>query len=189
MIPTTQEIIYRVFGALYLARFQAQGTAYFDESPAATLRSFFAAVLVAPAFLIALLLGEHETPAADSVIVALTIALCYCLSWTVFPVIAHRICQVIDKESAFFRYLSAKNWARVVTTHLALVAAVLGSSGVLPEALLPLVNLVLFAYVACLQGFIAWQCLKVSIPGAIGLVALDTFIDFFIVNIAAGIIY
>ncbi|GAB4353693.1 MAG: hypothetical protein Kow00114_03030 [Kiloniellaceae bacterium] len=189
MIPTTQEIVYRVFGALYLARFQAQGTAYFDESPAATLRSFFAAAIVAPAFGIALLLGEHEPPVADSVIVALAVALSYCLGWTVFPVIAHRICQVIGNETAFFRYISAKNWVGVVTTHLALVVAVLSASGVLPEALLPLLELVLFGYVVVLQWFIARQCLQVSVTGAIGLVALDTIIDVFIVNIAHGIIY
>ena len=189
MIPSVQEITYRIVGALHLARFRAQGTGYFDDSPAAALRSFFAAILGAPAFAIALILDGHEPPTVDFAAVVLTVALSYCLAWTVFPVVAHRICLAIDKEAAFFRYLSAKNWTDVITTHLGLIASVLISSGIAPLALAPLLNLVVFAYFITLQGYIAWRCLSVSIAGAVGFVALDTVIVYFIASVAYGVIY
>jgi len=189
MIPSLQEIIYRVFGALYLARFQAQGTAYFEPSPTTALRSFFAAAIVAPAFVISLLLGNYDTPAADAFAVVAAIAASYCLGWTMFPVIAHRICQTLGREKAFFTYLSAKNWGAVVTVHLSLVITVLAAGGALPEALLPLLDLTLFVYVMAFQWFITWKTLSLSIPGAIGFVALDTVIDYFIASIVYGIIY
>ena len=111
MIPSRQEIAYRVYGAWRLARADAKGAQYFDESPAAALRSFFAAVLVAPAFLATLALLRTEPPPAEPLAIGLVIALGYSLLWTVYPVIVYRICQVIDREQAFFRYLSADNWS------------------------------------------------------------------------------
>src|SRR3546814_10558058 len=74
MIPSRQEIAYRTYGAWLLARFDAGGARYFDESPLGALRSFFAAALVAPAYFIGKLLsisGAGLQSDADPFIVAL----------------------------------------------------------------------------------------------------------------------
>src|SRR3546814_5855868 len=62
MIPSCQEIFYRVFGAWLLARLDATGAQYFDESPQAALRSFFAALLVEPAVTVTVLFAHGEVP-------------------------------------------------------------------------------------------------------------------------------
>lgn len=189
MIPSRQEILNCVYGAWRLARLDATGVQYFDDSPAAALRSFFAAVLVAPAFVIALLLGDHRAPAIGPQAIVLVVLLSYCLSWAAYPVIAFRICQVIDREKAFFRFLSASNWASVIAAHLALVVAVLNGGGIVPEALAPLLELAMFSYLVTYQWFITRHCLAVGLGAAIGFVALQSLIDFIIVIFVNGIVY
>jgi hypothetical protein len=193
MIPSRQEIAYRVFGAWQLARFDAGGKQYFDESPQAALRSFFAAALSAPAFVITQLLIFSTTTEvateAGAVTLMLVFALYYCLIWVVSPVIFHRICQVIDRERAFFRFLSAINWSGVIAIHLHLVVTVLEAGGIVPEALGSLPGLAAIAYLLLYHWFIARHCLDVSPLAAVGFVALDAIIGVLIGNIALGMVF
>ena len=50
MIPSTTEIAYAFYGAWRLAHLDASGLKYFDTSLDGFWKSFFAAVLVAPAY-------------------------------------------------------------------------------------------------------------------------------------------
>jgi hypothetical protein len=192
MIPSSQEILYRIYGAWRLARFDASGAQYFDVSPEAALRSFFAAALVAPAFFFANFLALSATGAssdAGTFTVALVFALYYCLLWTAPPVIIYRVCQVIDRESAFFRFLSANNWSSVITVHLSFVMAILHAGGLLPEALAGLLSLAVYAYVLGYQWFITRHCLDVSPLAAVGFVALHFVLGFLIESIGLGIVF
>src|SRR3546814_7585915 len=88
MIPSCQEIFYRVFGAWLLARLDATGAQYFDESPQAALRSFFAALLVAPAVTVTVLFAHGAVPPVGALAVIVVTLLCYCLLWTAYPLLA-----------------------------------------------------------------------------------------------------
>lgn len=189
MIPTKQEIIYRVIGALYLARFNPRGVQYFEESPAAALRSFFAAAIVAPAFAIVVLLSVGDLQAEDPVPIFAVFLLQYVLIWTVYPVIAYRICESIGREKAFFRYLAADNWTSVVGHHLQLAAVVLVAGGMLPEGLDTLLNLALRAYLLGLSWYIARNCLDISTPAAVGFVVLQLFIWIALNLVVGSILY
>ncbi|MGD1880224.1 MAG: hypothetical protein ACFB13_22320 [Kiloniellaceae bacterium] len=192
MIPSRQEIFYRIYGAWRLARFDAGGAAYFDAAPGAALRSFFAAALVAPAFIIGQLLAfsyAQVTTDANAVTVFLVFALEYCLLWVVPPVIVYRICQTIDREDAFFRFLSANNWSSVVTIHLQLAVTALGAVGLVPEALAPLVALATYAYMLGYQWFLTRHCLGVNALASAGFVALQFFIGLLIESITLNLIF
>ena len=188
MIPSRQEIAYRVFGAWLLARLDASGAQYFDESPQAALRSFFAALLVAPAFLAILLLTREDAPPVDAPVVVLVTLLCYSLLWTAYPLIAYRVCQTIDREQAFFRYLAATNWASIIAYHFQLLVVIF-MVGLLPEILMPLVGLALRACLLAYAWFIARSCLKISGMAAAGFVVLEFIVAMFIQIIAVGILY
>jgi hypothetical protein len=188
MIPSRQEIAYRVFGAWLLARLDASGAQYFDESRQAALRSFFAALLVAPAFLATLLLTREDAPPVDAPVVVLVTVLCYSLLWTAYPLIAYRVCQTIDREQAFFRYLAATNWASIIAYHFQLLVVIL-MVGLLPEILMPLVGLALRACLLAYAWFIARSCLKISGMAAAGFVVLEFIVAMFIQIIAIGILY
>ena len=192
MIPSTQEIAYRVFGSWLLARFDRRGVQYFDESTQAALRSFFAAVLVAPAFAVinlvyfsrSELVTEEPAP-----VVVLVFALYYCLLWVAPAVIFHRICLVIDRESAFFRFLSANNWTSVIVLHLELLVVLFNASGIVPGAVTPLLTLIAYAYVLTYQWFITRHCLDVTPLAAVGFVVLQFIIGYLVSNIATGVIF
>ncbi len=188
MIPSRQEIFFRFYGAWRLARFDASGAQYFDASRGAALRSFFAAILVAPAFFISLLIRGGDFSGIEPFLVLLVFALIYCLDWTAFPVIAHRVCQTIDRERAFFKMLSALNWSNLISVHLQLAVLVLVVGGVVPEALASLVNLVLYAYLLSYLWFIVRHCLEVSALAAVGFVALRFLIDLFLALGATGVL-
>lgn len=189
MIPSRQEIVYRVFGAWLLARLDASGAQYFDESPQAALRSFFAALLVAPAVLATVLLAHEEAPTLDPLAVALVAVLCYSLLWTAYPLIAYRVCQAIDREQAFFRYLAAHNWASVIAEHFQLAVVIFIAGDLVPDILKPLVTLALWACLLAYGWFIARSCLKVSGLAAAGFEALRFVVGLFIQVIAVGILY
>ncbi|HEY9538165.1 MAG TPA: hypothetical protein VIS03_11295 [Kiloniellaceae bacterium] len=188
MIPSCQEIFYRVFGAWLLARLDATGAQYFDESPQAALRSFFAALLVAPAVTVTVLFAHGEVPPVGALAVIVVTLLCYCLLWTAYPLIAYRVCQTIDREQAFYRYLSAHNWSNVIADHFQLVVIIL-MVGLVPEALMPLVELALWACLLAYAWFVARSCLKVSGMAAAGFVVLQAVVGLFINIIAVGILY
>lgn len=191
MTPSTQEILYRVYGAWRLARFDVAGAQYFDSTRQAALRSFFCAVLVAPAFFIATLLSLHAQDATlktETFLVLLAFALYYCLTWVAPPVIIHRVCLMIDREEAFFRYLSAGNWASMVTTHLQLVVALIGAGDFAPPGLIALLNLATYGYLLGYQWFLTRHSLDISPLAAVGIVALNTVIGLLISSIGLGIV-
>lgn len=188
MIPSRQEVFYRLYGAWRLARFDTAGTQFFDTAPEAAARSFFAAMLVAPAYFLIDLLVAAEAPAQEvTVLTILTEVLIYSLSWTVFPVVAYHICQSIGREEAFFRYLSASNWSKVLTYHLGMVLFTLVMAGILPNGFAALLGLAGLGYLIGYQWFIARTCLNISAAGAAGFLVLQIVIDFFIVSFVAVI--
>lgn len=192
MIPSRQEIAYRVYGAWRLARFDIAGVGYFDESRTSALRSFFAAALVAPAFAIinALYFGQSEfTTDEPAPVVLLVFALYYCLLWVAPPVILYQICLTIGREAAFFRFLSANNWSAVIVMLVEVLAATLNTSGLVPPALTPLLTLAVYAYVLSYQWFLTRHCLDVTPLAAAGFVVLQFIIGYLIASIATGVIF
>src|SRR3546814_13489240 len=91
MIPSCQEIFYRVFGEWLLARLDATGAPYFDESSQAALRSFFAALLVAPAVTVTVSFAHGALPPVGASAVIVVTLVTYCLLWTASPLIAHPV--------------------------------------------------------------------------------------------------
>jgi hypothetical protein len=190
MIPSRQEVLYRLYGTLRLARFDPAGAQYFDESPEAAARSFFAAALVTPAYFFINLMAPAEATGQREVTIVTILAmfLVYSLSWTVFPVIAFHICRTIDREQAFFRYLSANNWSRVLTYHLGLVLFVLLVGGTVPPGFVALLTLAGAAFLIGYSWFIARCCLNISPAGAAGFLVLQIMVEFCIMFFAGALL-
>ncbi|MEO3427536.1 hypothetical protein AAFN88_01670 [Pelagibius sp. CAU 1746] len=179
-----------MYGALKLARFDAAGAQYFDESRSAALRSFFAAVLVAPAYFLRYPLAPEEMVAHHefTVLTALADILTYSLIWTVFPVVAYHICQAIGRERAFFRFLSAKNWSTVITSHLSLLMMLLAIGGALSPGIVALLVLLGGGYMLGYIWFLTKTCLDISSGAAAGFLVLQIVIEFFVVSFVAVLI-
>ena len=174
---TAAQVAKSIYGAARLARFDAGGLQFFDNTEEEFWRSFYAAGIVAP--MVAVLAGIHLaeiTVGAGPVRIFFVEAVVYVLDWMIFPFIALYIAEFIGKGDCYFRYIAARNWAIVLQMTLFIVLALFSQSGILAKG--PSVTLSIAATIAILiyQGFITRVGLEVSTRAAAAIVFLDLMI-------------
>lgn len=164
---TWGEVRAGVGGAWRLARRDRGGLALFDASPHGFWASFFAAVLVAPGYLVLEALGGDFSQAALRPL--LIDAIAYVIGWTLFPLAMAHLADGLDRGHAYIRYIVAYNWSAVVQMALFLPVALFGHAFPGPGTALGgmAVTVVLLAY----QGYVAHVALDVG-PGTAGGVVL-----------------
>lgn len=170
-----------IFGAWQLARYDAQGLRHFDNTATACWRSFYAAIIVLPAYviLIALVLGRMQV-AVGGVSLLVIESLAYVIGWTAFPVVMYYLARILDLDRSYFRYIAAYNWSAVLRIALFLIVAVAAASGLLPPGPAALINFVAYIAILAYQWFIARVGLEISPAGAGGIVILDVIISLII---------
>jgi hypothetical protein len=169
-----REAAYGIYGAWRLALFDRAGAACFERTPEGARRSFLAALLIAPAYLILLMLRVSERaeilPLTDLLIVE---SIAYVVNWTAFALAMYYIAGSLGRRDNYFAFLAAYNWSAVVQMAVYLPAAALAASGMVgPEIGNSLVMAVTMA-VLVYQWFIASTMLEVPGVTAAGTVALD----------------
>lgn len=168
------EVASGVYGAWLLARRRPEGLNWFDATPEGYWRSFWAAVLVAPAFLVLELLtgGFGQAPGLRSVLVQL---IAYVIDWVAFPLLMVFVADTLDRWPDYRRYIVAYNWSAVVQMAVLLPAAVLAV--VLPSGptllLMQGVTIVLLVY----RAYVAHVALKVNLGTAAGIVLMDVLLS------------
>lgn len=189
MTLSARDVTTSVFGAYRLARFDSTGLDYIDRSPEGALKSFYAGVIVLPAYvlLLALRLGEQGTdaPFLYTVLVEL---IAYVVNWTAFPLALHRVAALLDRSQRYSGAVAANNWAAVVQMGAYLPAVVLAKLGVLPEGLgSGLVFGVMLAMMAY-QWFVLRTALEIGGLAAAALVLLDLFLSAMIGDFADNLL-
>jgi hypothetical protein len=173
-VLTLRETSYALFGAWRLAHFDRQGVAYFDRTREGALRSFWAAAILLPAYVILVLLHLSEMPVAIGFpSLVLLYAFQYVVAWTALPAAMAFIARTLDREEEFFGWLAMYNWSQVVAMIVVLPMQAVASSGLFDNPALPflavLVNIAVLAY----AWFIARTGLGIGGFGAVGVVLLD----------------
>lgn len=187
-MPSGREIIYGLYGALRLLMLDRKAMAYFDLSVEGFWKSFFAAVLIAPGFVIMMWLREPagEIPAEPLSAIAV-FAIAYVVSWTAYPLIVHQICEVIDRHKAFIGYIVAFNWSKVIQMLLYLPVMAITESEIASQ-LTALLGAGVFIAILAYHWFIASTTLAISSFGAIGFVLLDLALGILIASISESIL-
>ena len=161
-------------GALRLARFDAGGLAYFDLRPQALMRSFWAAGLVAPFFLLLLILRHVETVSGAVLLHDLAIEmLSYAIAWLAFPVVIAFLARPLDFERRYVPYIIVYNWCGAIQNAVYLPIAILGAVGLLSSGTTNFLALIAILWVLAYSFFVARNVLGVSPPTAFGIVVLD----------------
>lgn len=116
-----------IYGAYRLARFDAKGLTFFNVSVDGFWHSFFAAVLVAPGYMILVaqgLLGAPDgyVPWAFMVHVA-----SYLVSWIIFPLVALVVTDMLKLGHRFTPLIVAVNWSSVIEVGVFLLAIALAT--------------------------------------------------------------
>ncbi len=174
MIASAAETVAGLTGALRMARFDASGMGFFDASPEATRRSFFAAVLIAPLYALLLLIRfPMLQPAANALEFAAAEAVGYVLSWVAFPVLMWHVSHLLDRRERFFVYITAYNWSLVWQSLVFLGLAFFVLGGVLPNGVANLLWLIALIGILAYTWFIARTALDIPGFAAAGVVGLD----------------
>jgi hypothetical protein len=173
----TGEMSLALYGAWRLARLDRGGLAYFDRSLAGVWRSFRAAAIIYPGFLVLLALSvpdEQWTRAgAGRVVVVETIA--YVIGWVGYPLLLLPITRFLGREHRVLDFIVAYNWAQILEMVLLVTISVFALSGIFPGpasvALLYAGRIAILGY----EWFIARVALDVT-GGPATLVVLVNFV-------------
>ena len=191
MIPSLQEIQSALYGAWLLFKYDARGLAFFEDSVPAFWRSFFAAVIVAPAFLLLRLVetAEGTAEAGPGLLPTLLVeAIAYVIVWTAFPLALHYLCRAMDRQEHYLRAVIAFNWSVVIQIGLILPVHLIAAGGLLPPALASVAVFAVLIVTLFYQGFIARAALEVVPVQAALVVALDVAISLTVQGLAAGML-
>ncbi|HEY4136124.1 MAG TPA: hypothetical protein VGO34_13020 [Alphaproteobacteria bacterium] len=174
-----------IYGAWRLAHFDPQGLRYFDSSDAGFWRSFWAAVIAAPAYalVVALNLGDGDPPVNLARLVLIE-GIAYVMGWTAFPLAMAGVAQKLGRGHHFTRYIVACNWCGVIEMTAFLPAVAIGAAIPGLSILPALVALALFGY----QWYVARLALDVSPVQAVLPVALNFLLGLVISLVARVLI-
>jgi len=168
------EVASGVYGAWLLARRRPEGLNWFNATPIGYWHSFWAALLVAPAFLVLELItgGFGEAPGLRHVAVQV---ISYVIDWTAFPLLMVFIADTLNRGQHYMRYIVAYNWSAVVQMAILLPAAVMAV--LFPSAptllLVQGITIVLLVY----RAYIAHVALEVNFGTSAGIVLLDVLLS------------
>jgi hypothetical protein len=179
-MTTASEISTGLRGAFVLARLDPGGMAYFDRSAAGFVRSYRAAIIIYPVFLLMLALpggGDADTPSVDGFRIFLVETIGYVIGWTAFPVLMLPLSRFLGREERWLGYIIAYNWAQIPQQLLALASTLLVAGGLLPA---PPVFAVTIVAVLVYGAFIARVALDVSRTVATMIVLLDFTLGIFL---------
>jgi len=169
------EVQLAVGGALRLARGDPRGLGFFDTSIDGFWRSFRAAVICYPFFLI--LLGFRVSTArwqaAGLMPVVIVETIGYVISWVAFPLLMLPLSRWLGREERFLPFMVAYNWSQVPQTALFVILAAGAASGLLPHAMEQLADFAAAVAVLLYEWYIARVALAVSSSQAVPVVLLD----------------
>jgi len=189
-VPSLNEILRALYGAYRLARFDAGGMTHFDATPGGFWKSFFAAVVVAPLYLLLLAVRiENGSPDVDPARFMAVESIAYVIGWVIYPLVMATVARLIDRERHYVRYIVAYNWASVWQNVVYLPVAILSVAGLLTGGAGGLLALGALAVVLVYAWFVARTAL--DIPGlfAVPLVGLDITLGLMLNGFAESLIY
>jgi len=187
--PNVREIVFGLYGAWRLALLDRGGLTYLDRSADGFWKSFFAAALIAPAYLalVAIDLSERGT-SAGALRLLIVHASAYTLGWVVYPIITRAICQSIGRDNAYVSFIVAFNWAQVIQMIVYLPVVVLGLLGLIPEGMSGWLHVLVYSLILAYQWFVTRTALDITPFAAVGFVALDLILSIVIQGMADGMV-
>lgn len=188
MMPSGQEVASGLRGAGRLLRVDSGGLADFDQSVEGFWKSFYAAVLTAPAYVIvvAIHLADVE-PAGGFLHLVLVESGAYVIEWVAYPLVVFYIAEMLDRQETYIRFIVALNWSRVIQMLLYLPVLLLVEAEAL-GALGGLLSFIVTIGVLVYQWYVTRSALDVHGLAAGLLVALDLAISVVIVQITDSMI-
>jgi hypothetical protein len=192
MAATTwrDEVRSALVGSFRLAKGDRSGLTYFDRSLDGFWRSFLAAFLSYPFYLVLLTmrvsLGQWE--AAGSLRVVLVETIAYVIAWVAFPLVMLSVARWIGREHRFFDFMVPYNWCQLPQSVLFVLVGLESESGILGDPVAQAIEVAAAVAVLVYEWYIARVALETSAGAAILVVVVDLVLGV-IVSRAAGSLY
>ena len=184
---TSQELVAALYGAYRLARRDPRGLGFFEDSVPAFWRSFAAAVIIAPLYALFLIVAfTSEGTAIGGVRYGVVQAISYVIGWTAFPLAAFYVCQLLDCEHRFVRYIVAYNWSAVLWNPPQILIALLAVSGAVSAGTGQFLSLMALLLILIYTWFIARTALDVGGIAAVGVVMVDLVLSVLVQALSDG---
>ncbi len=164
-------------GAIRLAQMDRAGLEFFDRSQVGFWRSFYAASLVLPIYVLTMLLIGRAPDDASAWMIE---ALGYTIGWLAYPCLMITLADLLDRRARYFDYMVPYIWASVPQNGLLFLVSLVNASGVLPPDLGKLLSLAAFFSILAYKWYIANVGLEISSRSALGLVVVDVSLDLII---------
>lgn len=170
-------------GALDLARGRPAGLAWFPATAEGALRSFWAAALCVPVFLLLRLLLEPRMQLTPRGLTAEGIG--YVVIWAGYALASWPIARRLGRGAEWPRFVAAWNWATALQYGVVLLLSLIAMP--LPEPVQNLLSLCLIGYTLWLEWFVARLALRLPGLPATALVLLDLTLNLFTTGIVMGL--
>ena len=169
-------------GAVRLVKLDLTGLDYYGDTPDDFWRSFLAAVVVAPLFLLYLVLRFIGAPPADEGFLHYVIAqfLAYGIAWLAFPLVMLHLSKQLGCRDKAVRYLVAYNWVSVLQNAVYLPIIILSMTGALAQGVGNLLAVAALMWVLGLTFYITRAALGVTTGTAAGIVFMDLLLGLLI---------
>jgi hypothetical protein len=176
--PAWVEVQLALGGALRLARGDRRGLGFFDTSIDGFWRSFRAAILCYPLYLLLLTFrisaAQWEASGVATVLVVETIS--YVISWVMFPLLILPIAGWFHRENHFLTFMVVYNWSQLPQTALLAIVGLEEASGILPSAAGHLADFACVVAVLVYEWYIARVALAVTGVQAAFVVVIDVIL-------------
>jgi hypothetical protein len=188
-LPAWTEVQLAVGGALRLAIGDRRGLASFDASIDGFWRSFRAAFLCYPLYLLLLALrvtaAQWDNAGVATILVVETIG--YAISWVAFPLLMLPVAQRLDRDSRFLGFMVAYNWSQIPQTVLFVIVGLDGAAGMLSLSGLQSAELLATVAVLVYEWYIARVALAIGGGQATLVVVIDLVLGTAVGRVSQGL--
>jgi hypothetical protein len=171
MMPDRHEIASSLYGAYRLAWFDEGGMSYFNISVEGFWRSFFAAVILAPFYLLSIGPELLNPEGGFSFWAALVHFGTYAISWVLFPLVAFFATDLLGLGQRFTALVVAVNWSSILIFGLLTISV--GLAALAQHAIIELALVVLTAGLIVYHWFVIKTALESTAPVAIAFVLFN----------------
>jgi hypothetical protein len=160
---------------------------FFDKSVEGFWRSFYAAVLIAPLYVLLMATRYQIGGVEVSVLRFISVeAIAYVTSWVAYPLVVAYLAPMIDRDERYIGYIVAYNWASVLQNAVCLPIAIAIGLGIVPQGFSTMLGIGCFVLVSLYIWYITRIALDVPGGTAAGFVVLEIVLTVIISAYAAS---
>jgi len=183
------EVRLALVGALRLAKGDRGGLSCFDRSLDGFWRSFRAAVIAYPLYLILLMMrvtiAEWERSGGFYIIVVETIA--YVIAWVAFPLAMLTVTRWLNRSHRFFDFMVPYNWSQLPQSALFVLVGLQAESQAVSAQPAQVIEIAAAIAVLAYEWFVARVALETTASAAALVVLVDLVLGVLISHVASSL--